>query len=458
MALIREFLLATQVQVLNKKMRTSYETGRHSVRERDGFDSLDERLLETFCNQVSGVIKSKSIAAQYQSAKNQGNVAVKDLLSTYASTDSQAQKSRRRSLQTVALKAIDRISKNEQQHHSTWVPHQVPTMEPLNRWGFPCLDCSPAQLVAHTTSIFGELGLLQTFNIPVNMMNNFVTEVAARYNNVPYHNFYHAFSVFQSCAWFCAKTDKGAQMKSLEKLSMLVASLCHDCGHTGVNNQYTINHGSELATLYNDMSPLENMHAWSCFNVMKVADIFAGLTLVQKSQARSTIVKSILATDMVFHKQKLEKMSSLTNLDGDFLIEVVLHTMDIGSTAHEWPECVRWSRCVAAEFSAQVALEKESGMAVSTFMDIKNDLDLVRLQADFIGYIVLPAFSLLQNYVPTLNVAVQNLRRNRDMFMRVARSEIQLPQRSDVDLRLQSYSKNVTIDGVTLPFASTFSK
>jgi len=447
------------VQVINKKSHTEFNANSNG-----GFDSLDERLLQTFCSQVSGVIKTKSIAAQYQSATNQGSVGVQDLLSTFASTTTKAMSTRRRSLQKAA---IDAIMTDERQSlipgggssvssaGAISIPHHVSSMEPVYGWGFPCFDYTPEQLTVYTTRLFTDLGLLAQFNIEASTMSRFVAEVARRYNEVPYHNFYHAFSVFQSCVWFCAKTTKGEQLSAIQKLSMLVASLCHDCGHTGVNNQFAIHNRSELATLYNDLSPLENLHAWSCFDAMKTADIFAGLTKDQKSQARCTIVKSILATDMAFHKEKLEKISTRHDLSGDFLIGVVLHTMDIGSTAYPWRECVRWSRCVGAEFAAQVALEKKAKLPVSTFMDIAGDLDLARLQADFIAYIVLPAFNLLHTYVPQIGIAVRHLKINRDKFISVTKHEIELPSPNEEDSRKLLWAANVASTGVGSIFQRT---
>ncbi len=40
---------------------------------------------------------------------------------------------------------------------------------------------------------------------------------------------------------------------------MLIASVCHDLDHPGVNNKFLVATNSELALLYNDRSVLENV-------------------------------------------------------------------------------------------------------------------------------------------------------------------------------------------------------
>jgi hypothetical protein len=47
----------------------------------------------------------------------------------------------------------------------------------------------------------------------------------------------------------------------------LVAAYAHDVCHPAVNNQFLIATSHPLALTYNDVSPLENMHAAKCFQV-----------------------------------------------------------------------------------------------------------------------------------------------------------------------------------------------
>ena len=48
---------------------------------------------------------------------------------------------------------------------------------------------------------------------------------------------------------------------------MLIAAIAHDVGHTAVNNQFLIDTSHELALMYNDHSPMENMHCAKLFQI-----------------------------------------------------------------------------------------------------------------------------------------------------------------------------------------------
>lgn len=53
-----------------------------------------------------------------------------------------------------------------------------------------------------------------------------------------------------------------------EQFALMVASVAHDIGHPGVNNNFLINSSDELALRYNDISVLENHHASSLFKIL----------------------------------------------------------------------------------------------------------------------------------------------------------------------------------------------
>ena len=58
-------------------------------------------------------------------------------------------------------------------------------------------------------------------------------------------------------------------MKPIELFSAVVGAFVHDVGHTGVNNNFLVQTGSQLALRFNDQSPLENMHVAIAFEAMK---------------------------------------------------------------------------------------------------------------------------------------------------------------------------------------------
>ena len=57
-------------------------------------------------------------------------------------------------------------------------------------------------------------------------------------------------------------------MENLENLSALMANFGHDVGHPRLNNRSLVNNLEEMASVYNDISVLENMHASITFNTI----------------------------------------------------------------------------------------------------------------------------------------------------------------------------------------------
>lgn len=51
-------------------------------------------------------------------------------------------------------------------------------------------------------------------------------------------------------------------------MTMLLAAATHDIGHLGVNNAFLKSTKHELALIYNDHSPLENMHISLAFKML----------------------------------------------------------------------------------------------------------------------------------------------------------------------------------------------
>ena len=53
-----------------------------------------------------------------------------------------------------------------------------------------------------------------------------------------------------------------------EILSLLVAALCHDVDHPGHSNAFEVNANTHLAMVHNNLSVLENHHAYMTFVIL----------------------------------------------------------------------------------------------------------------------------------------------------------------------------------------------
>jgi hypothetical protein len=58
------------------------------------------------------------------------------------------------------------------------------------------------------------------------------------------------------------------QFNSLDLVSLVISSICHDMGHDGMTNAYHINSMSDRALLYNDRAVQENYHVSQSFKIL----------------------------------------------------------------------------------------------------------------------------------------------------------------------------------------------
>ena len=131
----------------------------------------------------------------------------------------------------------------------------------LKSWNWNCLLVEDQNILGKAlTTMFEELNFVDQWTIGTKKLENFISEVNNRYNEVPFHNFKHGVAVAHMSFYFIACTEAGTCLSAVQALSLMVSSLCHDLDHPGHTNAFEVNSGSDLALLYNDTSVLENHH------------------------------------------------------------------------------------------------------------------------------------------------------------------------------------------------------
>ena len=402
------------VQALNKRVR---RRGAKKAAEL-GFTSSDVDSLEVFCMQIADLVEQKSKEAEQEQAMNRDDAIGSMLRALSAVEPGYAASPRNRtSSQTWRMGykkvvASNSFAKHPKPEGGVYVSNV--TIDQLQRWGYGCLDHSLHELVLCTVQMFDSLGLLETVRLPEEMLFNFANAVFGAYNLVPYHNAWHGFNVLQGCYVFCSTMEQGKALPKPAQFAMLISALCHDINHDGVNTAFHVAAESEIAMLYNDLSPLENMHTRRAFELMQNdgCDVFANMTPPEKSAARSSIVQMIIGTDMKFHNDKVAKLQSRKagqfdvsivgdeddqalkskKEDAQTLMDVVLHGVDIGHPTFEWEEECRWARLVNTEMVAQVSREEALRLPVSEFMRCSGDQALGKGQVGFFQFYSLPYF------------------------------------------------------------------
>ncbi|XP_031438039.1 high affinity cGMP-specific 3',5'-cyclic phosphodiesterase 9A isoform X2 [Clupea harengus] len=267
-----------------------------------------------------------------------------------------------------------------------------------------------AEIMVLLQVMYVDLDFISTFNIELEVLQQFLYEVYRRYNNIPFHNFKHCFCVTQMMYGLIWLTDLRSKMESIDLLTLLTSAVCHDLDHTGYNNAYQINARTELALRYNDISPLENHHCAVAFEILEKNEnnIFRNMTTDQYKRIREGIIRCVLATDMTRHNEILNKFKSILSVfdfgnkdHREVLMMILIKVSDISNEARPMDVAEPWLDCLLQEFFNQSDMEKLEGLPVSPFMD-RDKVTKPSSQTGFIRFVLLPLFMELANLFPCL--------------------------------------------------------
>ncbi|VDP92359.1 unnamed protein product [Echinostoma caproni] len=161
--------------------------------------------------------------------------------------------------------------------------------------------------------MFLDLNLPQLCHFPVEVLETWILAVYRRYNDVPFHNFKHAFMVTQMMYTIIKQVDLPSYLAPLDLLVLLFSALSHDLDHPGFTNSYQVNRRSWLALRYNDISPLENHHCAVAFDLVSIpaTNILVGLSPAEYQWFRKAVIRCVLATDMATHKDCVDQFRAV---------------------------------------------------------------------------------------------------------------------------------------------------
>lgn len=284
----------------------------------------------------------------------------------------------------------------------------------------------PVLLVFH---IFRKLGLIDAFRIPHNTLYRFLKATGYRYRQVPFHNFYHAFNVTQTMYYFLIAGVKTV-LSPLEKLAMVIATLCHDCDHPGLNNSFQAKANTRVAFLHKK-STLENHHLLHCLSILaqEECDILVNLTKNEKEAVKLFIRNLILVTDMSLHgvinrrlidrKRNISKAirnkESLGEEDRILVMCTVMKCSDLSNEIRPNHMAQKWALRVLQEFFSQAQKERTLSLPVTPFMD-STKIIIAKEQINFIKGLCMPLYEHLIFFFPALSGCVEQMNQNREAW------------------------------------------
>lgn len=276
--------------------------------------------------------------------------------------------------------------------------------------------------------IFTRLGLVDKFKIPEKKLKAFLHQVEDHYkpDNL-YHNSIHAADITQSVFAILTWGGLSKYLSDLDILALIFGAIVHDLDHPGTNNAYQVKSRSEKATIYNDISVLENHHLATAFQILldDEFNLLINLPHESYSEFRESVIKSVLATDMAHHFDNVGRFkgkvvgadnSTFVNREDRLLLMcIALKAADISSPTKPAPLAVQWTERIMGEFFCQGDLERQKGMGVSPFMD-RETTSIPKCQVAFIDFIVTPLWDVFVTVSPNLSDCLENLKSNRQMW------------------------------------------
>lgn len=100
-------------------------------------------------------------------------------------------------------------------------------MDSIASWNCDLFALNYREMYAFVLHVFRSYKLFELFHFRTSIAQNFVETVRIKYNDNPFHNFYHGFHAFQSVHLLLKAQTCVELFTPIDVFAMLVAALCH---------------------------------------------------------------------------------------------------------------------------------------------------------------------------------------------------------------------------------------
>uniref|UniRef100_A0A672RLJ1 Phosphodiesterase n=1 Tax=Sinocyclocheilus grahami TaxID=75366 RepID=A0A672RLJ1_SINGR len=278
----------------------------------------------------------------------------------------------------------------------------------LLEFSFSDFPLSEVDLIKCGIRCFFELGVVEKFKVPAEVLTRWMYTVRKGYRDITYHNWRHGFNVGQTM--FCLlQTGKLRKYYSdLDAFAMVAAAFCHDIDHRGTNNLYQTKSGSPLAKLHGS-SILERHHLDYSKTLMaeENVNIFQSLQKRQFETVQHLHDVCIIATDLALYFKKrtmFQKIVDATEPMADekeaiayvannpirkeIIMAMMMTGCDLSAITKPWEVQSKVALMVAAEFWEQGDLERTVlDQQPIPMMDRNKSDELPKMQCGFIDFV-----------------------------------------------------------------------
>ncbi|KAG0283380.1 hypothetical protein BGZ96_012263 [Linnemannia gamsii] len=193
--------------------------------------------------------------------------------------------------------------------------------KPANDY-FNVWDHTLPEIYGIILAMFVKLDLVKCLNITEGELLDFIIDVDRGYLATYYHSFFHAADVTAVLYHILLDMNASQYLSKPDMAALLLAGLCHDIGHPGLNNLFQVNAKTDLVKQHGETSVLEK---YSCSLAVDLVDKHKLFRNIASSPAgilpegnyateqsmKESMIKAIMATDMSFHYDMLNNLNSL---------------------------------------------------------------------------------------------------------------------------------------------------
>ncbi|XP_026877675.2 cone cGMP-specific 3',5'-cyclic phosphodiesterase subunit alpha' isoform X1 [Electrophorus electricus] len=311
----------------------------------------------------------------------------------------------------------------------------------LLEFHFSDFPLSELDLIKCGIRCFFELGVVEKFKVPAEVLTRWMYTVRKGYRDITYHNWRHGFNVGQTM--FCLlQTGKLRKYYSdLDAFAMVAAAFCHDIDHRGTNNLYQTKSSSPLAKLHGS-SILERHHLQYSKTLMadENLNIFQNLQKRQFETVQHLHDVCIIATDLAlyFKKRTLfqkivddtqpmvdekQAINYVTNnpVRKEIIMAMMMTGCDLSAITKPWEVQSKVALMVAAEFWEQGDLERNVLQQEPIPMMDRNRADeLPKMQCGFIDFVCSFVYKEFARFQKEITPMFDGLNNNRAHWKELA--------------------------------------
>ncbi|XP_066522290.1 cone cGMP-specific 3',5'-cyclic phosphodiesterase subunit alpha' isoform X2 [Hoplias malabaricus] len=311
----------------------------------------------------------------------------------------------------------------------------------LLEFHFSDFPLSEFDLIKCGIRCFFELGVVEKFKVPAEILTRWMYTVRKGYRDITYHNWRHGFNVGQTMFCLLQTGRLRKYYSDLDAFAMVAAAFCHDIDHRGTNNLYQTKSASPLAKLHGS-SILERHHLEYSKNLMgeENLNIFQSLQKRQFETVQHLHDVCIIATDLALYFKKRtmfqkivdatepmtdekEAINYVSNnpIRKEIIMAMMMTGCDLSAITKPWEVQSKVALMVAAEFWEQGDLERSVlEQEPIPMMDRNKSDELPKMQCGFIDFVCSFVYKEFSRFHKEITPMFDGLNNNRAHWKELA--------------------------------------